>query len=302
MKVFISYSHEDRPIVERLAQDLRIYGFDVWIDFWSMRPGDSLLAKIGEGITEAAYFLVALSKTSVASEWVSRELEVALLREFAKKRVVVIPLRLEDVAIPPFLTTKVYADFAIGYEEGLERTVEALRPGYAIMHVDAPEFHVEYAIDFDSENGEPSWRIVLADHGPSDYVVLGTITLVGKTHLKRRFSEYSNAGVAPVLTSLVLDQIALALEENQPLLSLFGVTPQKFGYRVGSKGEDGEESVSLEIRRLGGKHDEDIVVHIGKIMRGIADRHLAVSSSALGEEGRRKYIDFSKARGRLPTH
>lgn len=70
MKVFISYSHEDRPVVERLAQDLRIYGFDVWIDFWSMRAGDSLLKKIGEGITEAAFFLVALSKASIASDWV----------------------------------------------------------------------------------------------------------------------------------------------------------------------------------------------------------------------------------------
>lgn len=301
MKVFISYAHEDRAIVERLAQDLRIYGFEVWIDFWSMRAGDSLLTKIGEGITEAAFFLVALSRTSVESDWVKRELEVALHREFAEKRVVVIPLRLEEVTIPPFLTPKVYANFAEDYEVGLKETVEALRPGYDILHVDAPEFHVDYAVDADSKDGEPSWRVVFADHGPSDYVVLGTIMLSGETHLKRRYAEYADAGVAPVLTPLVLHLIATAIEDSQPSLSLFGVTPQKFGFRMGSKGEEGEERVTLEIRRLGGKHDEDIVVHLGKILRMLADHHLAVSSSELGPGGRRRYIDFLRRHGRLKT-
>src|SRR5262249_50754741 len=161
-KVFISYSREDRAVVERLAYDLRIYGFEVWIDFWSMKAGDSLLAKIGQGITDAAYFLVALSKTSVGSDWVNRELEVAVDWEFAGKRVIVIPLKLEDVPIPPFLTPKLYANFTKDYEIGLRETVEALRPGYDILHVDAPEFHVDYAVDFEPENDTPSWRVVFA--------------------------------------------------------------------------------------------------------------------------------------------
>lgn len=301
MKVFISYSHEDRAIVERLAQDLRIYGFDVWIDFWSMRAGDSLLTRIGQGITEAAFFLVALSKTSVASDWVNRELEVALQRELAEKRVVVIPLRLEDVVIPPFLTPKMYANFSTDYEVGLKETVEALRPGYDVLHVDAPEFHVDYAVDSDSKDGEPSWRIVFSDHGPSDYVVVGTITLTGESHLKRRFAEYSDAGLAEVLTPIVLDMIATAVEAGQARLSLFGVTPQKFGFRLGAKGEEGEERVTLEIRRLGGRIDEDIVVHLGKILRMLADHQRAVSTSALGADARRRYVEFLKARGTLKT-
>lgn len=302
MKVFISYSHEDRAVVDRLAQDLRIYGFDVWIDFWSMRAGDSLLKKIGEGITEAAFFLVALSKASVASDWVNKELEVALHREFAEKRVVVIPLRLEDVAVPPFLTPKVYADFSKDYEVGLKATVEAIKPGYAILHVDAPEFHVDYAVDALQEGGGPSWRLVTVDHGPSDYVVLSTVTVSGSSHLKRRFEEYSAAGLAGVLTPVVLGVVASAVEAHQPLLSLFGVAPQEFGFRMGAKGEEGEELVAFKVRRLGGRLDEDIVVHLGKILRMVADHQRGVSSSELGAEGRRQYAVFLRARGTLASH
>lgn len=285
--------------MERLAHDLTIHGFTVWIDFWSMRAGESLLAKIGAGITGSAFFCVALSKTSVASDWVNRELEVALNREFAAKRVIVIPLLLEDVNMPPFLTPKKYADFKDSYETGLKETVEALRPGYDLLHVDAPEFYVDYAVDFDIEGDTPHWTIVFADHGPSDYVVVGTITITGETHLKMRFAEYAAAGVAKSFTPVVLEALADVVAEAQPLLSLVGVRPQQFGFRLGAKGESGEERVSLNTRRLGGRHEEDIAVHLGKILRMVADHHIGLASAELGEEGRRRYIAFLRARGRL---
>ncbi|MDP9202386.1 MAG: toll/interleukin-1 receptor domain-containing protein [Gemmatimonadota bacterium] len=52
-----------------------------------------------------------LSHNSIASEWVQRELQVALQKEFSGRHVVVLPILLESVAIPPFLTDKLYADF-----------------------------------------------------------------------------------------------------------------------------------------------------------------------------------------------
>jgi len=57
------------------------------------------------------YFAVILSRHSVRSEWVQRELQVAMQRELQERKVVVLPLLLEAVEMPPFLRDKLYADF-----------------------------------------------------------------------------------------------------------------------------------------------------------------------------------------------
>ncbi len=67
--------------------------------------------KIGGAIDVVDYVAVVLSKTSVNSEWVQRELRLALTNEFQTRRVIVLPILLEDVVIPAFLRDKLYADF-----------------------------------------------------------------------------------------------------------------------------------------------------------------------------------------------
>ena len=52
-----------------------------------------------------------LSRNSVASPWVERELEIALAKEIGGKTVGVLPLLIEDCEIPGFLSGKLYPDF-----------------------------------------------------------------------------------------------------------------------------------------------------------------------------------------------
>ena len=119
--VFISYSSKDRSFVERLATDLRSRGLYVWFDQWELKVGDSLIEKINAGITSQDYLVVVLSKTSVRSQWVMKELNAALMRELNERRVVVLPILIEDCAIPPLLSDKVYADFRSDYSLGLNK-------------------------------------------------------------------------------------------------------------------------------------------------------------------------------------
>ncbi|MDB5888807.1 MAG: hypothetical protein JWM03_1679, partial [Rhodocyclales bacterium] len=126
--VFLSYSHADRPIVARLASDLRALGVTVWWDKWELKVGDSLTSKIQDGIHGAAYLCIVLSPSSVRSAWVKRELTAGLVRELEDKRVFVLPLLAEHCDIPLFLRDKLYADFTDSYEEGFATLLERVAP------------------------------------------------------------------------------------------------------------------------------------------------------------------------------
>jgi hypothetical protein len=126
--VFLSYNSQDRQFAERLAGDLVGHGLRVWWDQWEMQVGDSLIAKIQEGIQASSWLTVVLSPTSVASNWVKRELASALADEISTDRVRVLPLLVADCEVPLFLRDKLYADFRVSYEAGLELLLRRLAP------------------------------------------------------------------------------------------------------------------------------------------------------------------------------
>lgn len=128
--VFLSHAHDDKPFARYLAADLRAVGHSVWIDEAEIGIGDSLIDKIRAGLDQVDFVCAILSRTSIASAWVQKELEIASLREIDERRVVVLPLLLEDVPLPGFLKGKLYADFrkTEQYDSELERVLAALGP------------------------------------------------------------------------------------------------------------------------------------------------------------------------------
>ena len=136
--VFISYSSKDRPFAQQLASDLKAQGLRVWYDQWELKVGDSLIAKISAGIRAQDYLLVVLSRSSVSSEWVHKELSAALMRELREKRVVVLPVLIEDCEIPPLISDKVYADFRGDYRTGLNKLLDAFPGDLFVSGIDMP--------------------------------------------------------------------------------------------------------------------------------------------------------------------
>ena len=127
--VFLCHSSADREFVRRLAEDLANVGIRTWVDESELRVGDSLIERIGAAIENAAFVCVVLSKTSIESPWVRRELQLALTNEFAARPVMVLPILLERVSVPHFLQDKVYADFTDPnrYASAFTRLVESVR-------------------------------------------------------------------------------------------------------------------------------------------------------------------------------
>lgn len=126
--VFISYSSKDRGFVSKLATDLKSKGINVWYDQWELKVGESLIRKIGDAIKSQDYLIAVLSKVSVQSAWVMKKLSAGLIKELEGRRVVVLPVVIEDCDIPTLLTDKVYADFRRDYLSGLNSLLNAL-PG-----------------------------------------------------------------------------------------------------------------------------------------------------------------------------
>ena len=73
--------------MHRLAKRLELLHVTTWVDDAEMLIGDSLLEKIQHGIMTMEYLGVVLSPDSVKSEWVQRELKMALTFEIANKTV-----------------------------------------------------------------------------------------------------------------------------------------------------------------------------------------------------------------------
>ena len=119
MALFISYSHQDIEFVDRLAVRLAEERVHVWLDRMELRVGDSLTRKIEEALERASAILLVLSSASVASEWCRREVTAGLVRELEERRVLVLPLLIQDCQIPLFLRDKLRADFRADFEKGL---------------------------------------------------------------------------------------------------------------------------------------------------------------------------------------
>lgn len=108
--IFISHNWSDKEFARRLAHDLQLAGVKVWIDELEIKLGDSLIQKIREGIDGVDYVAALISSNSVKSEWVTKELDVAMNQEIGNRKVKVIPLRLDSCEMPGFLLGKLYAD------------------------------------------------------------------------------------------------------------------------------------------------------------------------------------------------
>ncbi len=114
-KIFLSHSHRDKGFVRPLARKLENHGIGVWLDEAELNVGDSILSCLSKAIYDVDFVLVVISKASIKSSWVKEELEIAMTRQIAGKKLTVLPLIKDDCKLPKFLTGKFYADFTTPY-------------------------------------------------------------------------------------------------------------------------------------------------------------------------------------------
>jgi len=120
-RTFLCHASEDRQFSRRLAEELVLRGIPVWYDEWSLRVGDSLVARINQGIGESKYMGVVLSKHSVDKPWCVKEMNAALQIQLSDQGVTILPIIVDDCTIPPLFADLIWADFRSSFEWGLDQ-------------------------------------------------------------------------------------------------------------------------------------------------------------------------------------
>ncbi len=92
---FISYSSKDDAFARRLYTDLQSHNVRCWFAPEDLKWGERIRTGIDEAIHLHDKLLLILSKSSVASGWVEREVKTALAKERKEKRTVLFPVRVD---------------------------------------------------------------------------------------------------------------------------------------------------------------------------------------------------------------
>ncbi len=76
--IFISHTTKDDDIVKKIREILELHGELSWVDSRKLTGGDDLNATLESSIRTARHFLVVISIDALSSEWVQREVRLAL--------------------------------------------------------------------------------------------------------------------------------------------------------------------------------------------------------------------------------
>ncbi|RST60219.1 toll/interleukin-1 receptor domain-containing protein [Siminovitchia terrae] len=127
--IFISHTFTDKDFVNEVALQLkRTYGKNnVFYDTWSIEFGESIIARMNEGLTSTQYFFLFITKESLESAHVEREwqafLNSYLTNKKAREGLNFIPVLCDDVDVPIIFNDLVYINC---YTNGLEVTIEEI--------------------------------------------------------------------------------------------------------------------------------------------------------------------------------
>ena len=125
--VFLSYSSKDKKIVHALARRLKRDGLRVWLDAWSIRPGDSIPLKIQAGLEQSRTLLICMSSAYFKSEWGRLEHNTLLFRDPSNEQRRFIPLLIENCTPPDIIAQFAYIDWLEASDKAYDKLLDAIR-------------------------------------------------------------------------------------------------------------------------------------------------------------------------------
>lgn len=125
--VFLSHSSKDKAIVRTIANRLRSDGLKVWFDEWLLKPGDSIPAKIEEGLEQSRMLVLCMSANAFGSDWAELEAYTFRFRDPLNRERRFIPFRVDDSPIKGALAQLLYVDYRTRSEEAIGILLSACR-------------------------------------------------------------------------------------------------------------------------------------------------------------------------------
>lgn len=104
MRIFLSHSSKQKPLVREIKEGLPDH-LAVWLDEQKLLFGDSIPDSIETTIKASTdYVLLFVDEAAAASDWVQRELLWTLEAEREHNRTILLPVAIEEGALPKLLT------------------------------------------------------------------------------------------------------------------------------------------------------------------------------------------------------
>jgi len=130
LKIFLNYAKEDIDYAKRIYNYLNENGIDVWLDEFSLMPGQKWKTEIKKAIKESQYFLALLSSKSVTKQgYVQKELKEALemLDEMPESQIFILPIRI-DVCEPSHhaINELHWVDLFPSWNDGIQKVVKTV--------------------------------------------------------------------------------------------------------------------------------------------------------------------------------
>ncbi len=97
-RVFVSHNQKEKPWVRQLVTQWRGLGIDVFFDEDSILGGEDVLAALERGIAGCRYVVLIVSRASMESQWVAREIAMSVARNADTRDRRLIPVLIEPVA------------------------------------------------------------------------------------------------------------------------------------------------------------------------------------------------------------
>jgi TIR domain-containing protein len=134
LKLFLSYSTNDKRLANKIYRWLRRQGLTVWIDRVEMKPGEKLLPKIEKAIKKADFLVVIITKNSNRSSWVKKEIKFSIARELTKKKFTILPIVLNNSTIPPSLEDRLWIRIDSNIS-GIDKIISSIFPEKFILEI-----------------------------------------------------------------------------------------------------------------------------------------------------------------------
>lgn len=99
-KIYISYNNRDREIAINISRELKKLGYEITLDVESLTPGQEWRSIIDEALQSSEVFVSLISENSINSQYVLTELGAARAFMRTSKKMLVIPVILDEIPIP----------------------------------------------------------------------------------------------------------------------------------------------------------------------------------------------------------
>lgn len=146
--IFLSHNSNDKPVAEPIAIRLaQIYGQDrVFYDSWSVQPGDGIIDKMENGLSDCKFFFFFVSANSLNSRMVRMEWQNTIMRA-ARSDVKLIPVILDSSTVPTLLLQTLYIDlFRNGMEVALRQMVDVINGVNTFRQISAGFSNLDFTV------------------------------------------------------------------------------------------------------------------------------------------------------------